>query len=99
METKFTKGEWKAHKTTVSCGGGIIRQSWGPGGACCEAQRRHSEMVSANASLIAPAPDLNAASETVARWLGPNGDHIATAQMVIDMVEDALKKARGEYGK
>lgn len=54
-----------------------------------DGEDRYCEHV-ANARLIAAAPDLLAALVTVAEWRGPLSGAIRA------MVEDAVKKARGE---
>jgi len=85
---KFTKGEWKVSGFRVSCkGSGYIAKA-------LEVFMDKSERT-ANANLIAAAPEMYAMLNAIETVLSGNSEYNAD-EINIDYVRKLLSKARGE---
>jgi len=88
MKTTFTPGPWRYDRTNGSPTTGEHMIAGAKPGYLAEVRDCGSGDVSANARLIAAAPDLLAALECVAPYISEKG--------VFNMVQSAIAKAKGE---
>lgn len=92
METKITKGEWRAMSQITQ--GEWIETTFAPQKLVARIHGETFEERCANAKLMASAPELLKALQSVGLWItGKQDGNKISSEQILEIVEKAIQKA------